>query len=207
MVDGPGGTWWFRCDVSAQIVNMHQTIRVAEPSDGKAISAIYAPIVRDTVISFETVVPTAQEMAARVERTLETHPWLVAERTGVVVAYAYAGPHRTRAAYRWACDVSVYAAQDARRSGLGRRLYDRLFEILRSQRFMTAYAGITLPNDASVGLHEAMGFEPVGVYRNVGYKNDGWHDVGWWGLTLQSPTATPPEPLGFPQVRDTIGRP
>jgi L-amino acid N-acyltransferase YncA len=172
-------------------------VRRAESTrDAAACAAIYAPYVEDSVISFETQAPSAPEMAERIEAIGATHPWLVAERNGGVAGYAYASPHHARAAYRWAADVTVYVDAAHQRSGVGRALYEALFELLRAQRFWIACAGITLPNDPSVGLHEALGFVPVGVYRNIGWKDGSWHDVGWWQLDLGDlPQAPPPEPL------------
>jgi L-amino acid N-acyltransferase YncA len=152
--------------------------------DAEAIAAIYAPFVTDTVISFEDVAPTAAEMAVRVERLTETHAWLVAEDDGEILGYAYGCPHRERAAYRWATEVSVYVDPRHHRRGAGRALYEALFERLAERRYRLALAGIALPNDASVGLHEACGFEPVGVYRRIGFKFGSWWDVGWWQLEL-----------------------
>jgi L-amino acid N-acyltransferase YncA len=123
-------------------------------------------------------------MAARIRKS---HVWLVAERDGQVLGYAYGAPHRERAAYNWTVEVSAYVDQSAYRTGLGRRLYTELFERLRSMGFRLLVAGITLPNEASVAIHEAMGFEPVGVYRNIGFKNGEWWDVGWWQLDLGQP--------------------
>ena len=160
-------------------------IRTATPDDGEILAEIYAPYVRDTFISFETECPTAEEMARRITATLTTFPWLVYEQDGDILGYAYAGKHRQRAAYQWSCDVTIYLAPSAQRRGIGRRLYKALFDILVRQGFAAAYAGITLPNEASVGIHEAMGFRPVGVYRGVGFKNGQWCDVGWWHLPLQ----------------------
>jgi phosphinothricin acetyltransferase len=159
-------------------------IRLATTDDAAAIATIYAPFVTDSVISFEVEAPDAAEMAARIDHKLPRFPWLVAEEGGAVIGYAYAGLHRERAAYAWSVEVSVYVADTARRRGVARRLYETLFGLLRRQGFRTAYAGITLPNPASVGFHEAMGFTPVGVYRNVGWKHGRWHDVGWWELPL-----------------------
>lgn len=174
-------------------------IRSAEPDrDAAACAAIYAPYVLHTPATFEDVAPDAREMAERIRRVQATHPWLVAERDGAVAGYAYASPHRERAAYRWACDVAVYVGAAHHRCGVGLRLYEALLERLRAQRFHVAVAGITLPNDASVGLHEALGFEPVGVYRAIGWKAGGWRDVGWWQLRLlpaDDGAAPPPEPL------------
>lgn len=159
-------------------------IRLATTDDAAAIAAIYAPFVTNSIISFEVDAPDTAEMAARIDHKLPRFPWLVAEMGGTVVGYAYAGPHRERAAYAWSVEVSVYVADTARRRGVARRLYETLFGLLRRQGFRTAYAGITLPNPASLGFHEAMGFTPVGVYRNVGWKQGRWHDVGWWELPL-----------------------
>jgi len=161
------------------------TIRLARAEDAAAIGAIYAPFVTDTATSFELVAPTVGEVAARVESTLAYTPWLVWAEDGDVLGFAYASKHRERAAYRWSVDVSVYVHGKARRRGLGRALYTSLFALLRLQGFYAAHAGITLPNPASVGLHEAMGFRPVGVYRKVGFKMGAWHDVGWWQLPLR----------------------
>jgi L-amino acid N-acyltransferase YncA len=176
-------------------------LRVATTDDAEAIAPIYAPIVRDTIISFEVDPPTVDQMAERIGKTLKTHPWLVAEDGGDVLGYAYASEHRSRAAYRWACDVSVYMHESARRRGVGRRLYTRLFEILTTLGLHQAYAGITLPNAASVGLHESVGFEPIGVYSDVGYKNGAWQDVGWWGRRIQRLSTTPSEPVPFAALR------
>ncbi len=176
-------------------------IRSADPQrDAAACAAIYAPYVRETVISFETEPPTTQEFVARIGRTVERHPWLVGEEDGAVVAFAYAGPHRERAAYRWATDVSVYVDSRFHRRGIGRRLYLALFELLERQGFRIACAGVTLPNAASVGLHESLGFTPVGIYRRIGWKAGAWWDVGWWQRELGNGTSPgrsgepPPEP-------------
>jgi phosphinothricin acetyltransferase len=172
-------------------------IRDADPQrDAAACAAIYAPHVSDGVVSFEEQAPGAEELAARIERVSATHPWLVAERGGEVVGYAYAWPHRERASYRWSVDVSVYVAAAAQRQGLGRCLYEELFQRLRKQGFRMACAGITLPNRASVYLHEALGFVAVGVNREIGWKRGAWRDVGWWQLELAPAPAGPPaEPL------------
>ena len=170
------------------------TLRLAAPADGAAIAAIYAPIVRDTAISFETSEVPADEVSRRIETTLRQHPWLVAESGGDALGYAYATTHRARAAYAWSVDVSVYLAAHARRRGVGRALYTALLDLLTAQGYINAFAGIALPNPASVGLHEALGFTPVGVYRAVGWKLGAWHDVGWWQRQLGTSDA-PPLPL------------
>jgi phosphinothricin acetyltransferase len=176
-------------------------IRVAKSSDAEMIAAIYAPIVRDTTISFEVEPPTPQEMAQRIAKTLQTHPWLVAEREEQIIGYAYAGTHRDRAAYRWSVDVSAYVAEGARGQGVGRALYERLIAILKAQGFHSAYAGIALPNAASVGLHEAVGFKPLGIYKEVGFKHGEWRDAGWWRLALSDAGGTPSEPIPFGDLR------
>lgn len=159
-------------------------LRGATAEDAGDLRAIYAPIVENTAISFEEVPPSGEEMAARILGTLERYPFLVAEREGRAVGYAYAGPHRTRAAYRRSVDVSAYVAETARGLGIGRALYGALLSDLASRDFHAAFAGIALPNPASVAFHRAMGFEPVGVYREVGFKFGRWHDVGWWQRRL-----------------------
>lgn len=171
-------------------------VRTATLGDGVAVAGVYAPFVRDTAVSFEELPPSGDIMAQRIAATLPMYPYLVAEGAAGVVGYAYAGAHSERASYRWSVNVAVYIAPSAHRQGVGRALYGRLLDILTAQRFRSAFAGITLPNPASVGLHEAMGFTPVGVYREVGYKFGQWRDVGWWRRTLAADSA-PLEPIPF----------
>jgi L-amino acid N-acyltransferase YncA len=180
---------------------MSAAIRLATAHDAEQIQAIYAPIVRDTAISFELVPPTVDEMRQRITKTLEHLPWVVCAQRGEVLGYAYASAHRSRAAYQWSVDVSVYIHASTRRSGVGRAIYTSLCTLLALQGFFNAYAGITLPNPGSVGLHEAMGFRPVGVYRAVGYKLGAWHDVGWWQRTLQEHTLAPATPSDLQHIR------
>jgi L-amino acid N-acyltransferase YncA len=171
-------------------------IRDADPArDAAACAAIYAPHVEDSPVSFEERAPGAGEMAARIERYVASHAWLVAEREGRVVGYAYATAFNERPAYRWSTYVSVYIADDARGEGFGRALYEALFDRLRERGFRMACAGITLPNEASVGLHESLGFGLVGVNREIGWKQGAWRDVGWYQLELSpAPAGPPPEP-------------
>lgn len=163
---------------------MPTDIRAATVDDAAAIHRIYAPIVAETAISFEEVPPTIEEMTARIAATLKTHPFLVALSDGNVCGYVYAGPHAERAAYRQSVDTTVYIAPKARGTGVGRALYAALLSELARRGFHAAFAGIALPNPASVGLHESVGFEPVGIYREVGFKFGRWHDVGWWQRLL-----------------------
>ncbi|MBI4564734.1 MAG: N-acetyltransferase [Planctomycetes bacterium] len=182
---------------------MKYLLRVAAEQDAAQIQSIYAPVVRDTAISFEIVPPSAEEMAGRMAKISQKYPWLVCEDQGEILGYAYAGPHRERVAYQWSAEVSAYIREGMRRRGIGRTLYAALFRILVLQGYVNAYAGITLPNPASVGLHEAFGFRPVGVYRGIGYKFGAWHDVGWWHFPLQPPPRDPRPPVPFPRIRDS----
>lgn len=169
-------------------------IRLATAADAAAVADIYAPSVAAASTSFELEPPDAGQMQQRIVETLATYPWLVCEEDGRVIGYAYAGQHRTRAAYQWSVDSAVYIRDGCRGRGVGHGLYTSLFRILCEQGFYNAYAGITLPNAASVALHEAVGFRPVGVYRKVGFKHGAWHDVGWWHLALQAPAPDPQPP-------------
>lgn len=174
------------------------TIRSASTDDAAAIAAIYAPAC-DQPTSFEVVAPTPAEMSARIAANTTHYPWIVLDDEGVV-GYAYASRHRERAAYAWSVDVSVYIAATHHRRGVGRALYAVLFEMLAAQGFYKAYAGITLPNDASTGLHAAVGFTPVGVYRGVGYKLGAWRDVAWFERELRPESDVPGEILPVPDL-------
>jgi L-amino acid N-acyltransferase YncA len=181
---------------------MSMTIRVASVDDAPQCLEIYAPFCLETPVSFETEAPSLEEMRGRIEKTLEFFPWLIADEGGRVLGYAYASRHRERAGYRWAADVSVYVRDGERGKGLGRALYTSLFAILRLQGIYSVLAGITLPNRASVVLHEAMGLRPLGVYTGIGFKCGGWHDVGWWQYSLRPHDGPPAEPISFPAILD-----
>jgi L-amino acid N-acyltransferase YncA len=168
-------------------------VRGASERDGEACAAIYAPYVIGTAITFETEPPLPAQMAERIASAVRTHAWVVLEHEGRVVGYAYGGPFNSRAAYRWSCEVSVYLEQGRRRTGGGRALYTALFSRLGGRGFRTAVAGMTLPNDASVGLHRAMGFEPVGTFTGIGFKHDAWHDVAWAQRTIATGQDPPAE--------------
>ena len=174
---------------------MTALIRLATAADSEAVQAIYAPTVSETCISFEEEIPSVEEMGLRIRSTLAGFPWLVCEVEGEVLGYAYAGKHRDRAAYRWSVEVSVYVDGRARRSGIGRGLYVSLLELLGRQGYSNAYAGVTLPNPASVTFHESLGFRPVGVYRAIGYKLGAWRDVGWWWFALNDHPDAPDLPV------------
>lgn len=160
-------------------------IRSATADDAAACAAIYRPHVVDGWTSFELTPPDDAEMARRIAAYGDSHGWLIAaDDEQRVVGYAYASPHRTREAYAPSVDVAIYVADHAQGAGLGRSLYTALFSQLRERNFHAAFAGIALPNAASEALHKAMGFTPVGIYREVGYKMGGWRDVGWWQRLL-----------------------
>lgn len=169
-------------------------IRFATANDAASCAEIYRPFVDGSAVSFEMVPPDAAEMARRIDKLWPTHPWIVAEEDGVVLGYAYGSPYRERKAYQWAVEVTVYLADAARGRGLGRKLYQVLVDLLIRQGFTKAYGGVTLPNPASAALHEAAGFAPFAVYRDIGFKNGQWHDVGWWERDLASAQTSPSEP-------------
>ena len=168
-------------------------IRDATDADGPDCAALYAPYVLDTAITFEEDPPTGDQMA---ERIRAAHDWLILEEGGRVVGFAYGARFAPRAAYRWACEVSVYLEAGRRRTGAGRALYGELFERLSARGLRTAVAGMTLPNEASAALHRTMGFEPVGTYRRIGFKHGAWHDVAWLQRALSDGDDPPAEPGG-----------
>jgi L-amino acid N-acyltransferase YncA len=165
-------------------------IRPATTNDAAACAAIYAPYVRETAISFETEPPSTAQMAERIVLAQRMHDWLVLDDGGVC-GYAYGGLFKARAAYRFSCEVSVYLEPGRRRTGAGRALYEELFTRLAARGYRTVAAGMTLPNEASVGLHRALGFELVGTYRRIGWKNGRWHDVVWMQRSLVADDAPP----------------
>lgn len=187
---------------------MSMIVRLADPArDAEAVAAIYRPSVESAAASFEEEPPSSSVMGERITATLAWTPWLVAEdpASGAVVGYAYAGRHRERAGYRWSVDISTYVAVAARGRGIGRLLYDELLRILGRQGFVNVYAAITLPNPASVALHEAIGMRRIGVYERVGYKLGAWHDVAWYGLRLADQPDPPRHPTALPDLEDAIG--
>jgi phosphinothricin acetyltransferase len=169
-------------------------IRSVTSGDAGALCAIYVPYVERTPVTFETAAPGAGEMAKRIAEVTATYPWLVHEEGGVLGGYAYASQHRVKPAYRWSVDVSIYVREGSGGRGIGRALYDSLLPRLAELGYANAFAGITLPNAASVALHERFGFRPIGVYAKVGFKLGAWHDVGWWQKTFAHP-AVPQPPL------------
>jgi phosphinothricin acetyltransferase len=180
-------------------------VGVADPErDAARIADIYRPYVEDSIISFEEVAPSADEMAGRMRAVLEWAPWLVAvDENRSVIGYCYASRHRERAGYRWSVDLAVYVDSKFRGRGIGRTLYGELLPTLRRQRFINAYAGVGLPNAASVALHESIGMSLVGTYEKVGWKLGRWVDVAWFGMRLGDPPesdAPPPDPIPYPEL-------
>ncbi len=166
-------------------------IRLATLDDASACLAIYSHYIENTAVTFEITVPRVAEFQGRIDKILQFAPWLVCEEKGRVVGYAYAGRHRDREAYQWSVEASVYVAKGFQRMGIARKLYGALFAVLREQGFVNAYAGITLPNEASVKFHESVGFRHLGTYSKIGYKAGAWCDVGWWELQLSDRLLTP----------------
>jgi L-amino acid N-acyltransferase YncA len=175
-------------------------IRVATEDDAEDLAAIYEPHVSQGIASFEESAPTADVMRGRIVKLAGVFPWLVADDDGEVLGYAYADRFRERTAYRWAVETTVYVAKAAQRRGVARLLYAALLDILRRQGFTQAIAAISLPNDASIQLHELAGFRRAGVYRQVGWKQGRWVDVGLWQVELQKPGPSPAEPKRFEEV-------
>lgn len=189
-------------------------IRLADPErDAERVAQIYRPAVDGSHISFEESAPDAAEMAGRMRAVLDGLPWLVAEagdgsgagENNRVIGYAYAGRHRERAAYRWSADISVYVDPELHGRGVGRALYDELLSVLRRQGYVNVFAGVTLPNPASVALHEAIGMRRIGVYERVGYKLGEWRDVAWFGMRMSEPADPPQEPVNLADVEDLAG--
>ncbi|PZR58521.1 MAG: GNAT family N-acetyltransferase [Candidatus Meridianibacter frigidus] len=176
---------------------MIEVIRHCSVDDAGPVAQIYDPIVANTTISFEEIPPGPEEMNRRIAAARDWFPWLVFERDGIVAGFAYAAPHRSRAAYRWAVDVSVYVAPEARRLGISRKLYVELFRILTGQGYCAAFAGVALPNEPSCNLHESFGFTTVGVYHAVGFKRGAWRDVLWFERRLRPANEPPPELVAF----------
>jgi len=160
-------------------------IRIAVSEDASQILEIYTPIVETTAISFELDVPSIHEITKRIEIYTQSHEWLVAENSGAVLGYAYATPHRSRDAYKYSVETSVYIRDDARESGIGKQLYRELFKKLKNKGFHSAFAGIAQPNAASEALHQSVGFKSIGIFEEIGFKHNKWHNVSWWQRRIE----------------------
>ncbi|NLK75307.1 MAG: N-acetyltransferase [Clostridiales bacterium] len=178
-------------------------IRLVKENDYISLLEIYGPFVRDTSVSFEYVVPTIDEFKKRINNISKIFPWLVCEVNGKVVGYAYASKHRERAAYQWSVDVSIYVAPEYHRNYIAKALYTALIKILRAQGYFNAYAIVALPNEKSEGFHKALGFVPIGVYHNVGYKFDKWHDVKCFELKISEHFLQPKSPKPITEICET----
>jgi L-amino acid N-acyltransferase YncA len=177
-------------------------IRSAMLDDAREIARIYEPYVLNSAISFEEDVPDATEISTRIERAGNVYPWLVAADGDGLIGYAYGAPHRSRPAYRWSVEVSVYLEAAARGRGVGGKLLSALLQVLVERGFVGAFAGTTLPNPASAALFRSLGFTPVGIFRRAGFKLGAWHDVEWWQLALSDE----PAPRGEPGSRWQIDK-
>lgn len=178
-------------------------IRPAGPEDAAAMLAIYAPYVEQTTVSSEYEAPSLEEFTGRIRAFTEKLPWLACEADGKIVGYGYASPHRTRAAYQWSVETSIYVAPDFHRHGVARALYSALFELLRMQGYYNIFIGITSPNERSMKFHKAMGFIISGAYQNSMYKFGQWRDVLWMGKELRAHDGAPQPTAPFPALRDT----
>ena len=187
-------------------------IRLATIDDAAAVADIYAPYCEGSAVSFEQFAPGVEQMQLRIAGVVAHRPWIVLDDAGAVAGYAYAAPHNDRWAYRWSVNTAIYISRAHHRRGAGRALYSTLFDLLRHLGYYRAVAGITVPNAASVGLHEAMGFELVGVYRDIGYKLGAWRDVAWYEAPIQPVPAEPQEPRpvqslhGTPEWDEAVAR-
>jgi phosphinothricin acetyltransferase len=179
-------------------------IRIAKPDDAASLLRIYSPFILNSGITQEIEIPSVDEFGSRIITTLKERPWLVCEMDSEIAGYAYAGKHRERKGYQWCTEPSVYVAEKFYRKGVANALYTALFDILRLQRYINAYAVITLPNEKSVAFHEKFGFTYLATYRKIGYKLGQWHDVGWWELKLNPHVPAPAEPIKFPESDSSL---
>lgn len=179
------------------------TIRPVTTADAESVLSVYAPYIEKTNISFEYEVPSVDEFRKRIKTIIATYPWLVCEQDNRIVGYAYGGQHRARTAYHWSVESAIYMAEDFQGKGAGKVLYQTVFELLRLQGFVNVFAGMTLPNEKSERLHKACGFQMIGVFRNIGYKNNAWHDVQWMQLDLAAHTADKQLPVSITELQKT----
>jgi phosphinothricin acetyltransferase len=177
------------------VVSEPTRLRLATLDDAAAILEIYAPYILESTISFEYELPSASEIGERIAAVQRFYPWIVLERDGELLAYAYASRLRTRAAYDWVAETSVYVARAQHGQGLGRHVYQALLDLLALQGLWWAYAGIALPNPVSQRMHERLGFERLGVFPGIGFKHGAWLDLEWWRYRLAPPDAGEPAPV------------
>ncbi len=169
------------------------TLRLANKDDAKDLVDIYSQYI-DTQITFEYDLPSVEEFSNRISEISRTFPYLVCEIDGLIKGYAYAHKFRERTAYQWSVELSIYLSRDCHSKGIGKKLYRALIDILKLQGVQMAYSGVTMPNPKSEGLHEALGFQESGVWRNCGYKCNSWHSVKWYELEIGT-LSTNPQPI------------
>lgn len=179
---------------------MPARIRIATTNDASAMLEIYAPFILNSGITQETELPSVEEFQKRIVSNLETRPWLVCELDDRITGYAYASSHRERKGYQWCVEVSVYIHENFYRYGIAHALYTALFDILKCQGYVNAYAVITLPNEKSISFHKKFGFEDLTTYPKIGYKLGKWHDVGWMQYEINPHEPDPPDPIKFPAI-------
>lgn len=175
-------------------------IRTATVEDASAILEIYAPYVQETAITFEYEVPSLEEFRQRIAHTLKKYPYLVAEEEGRILGYAYASAFKTRAAYSWSVETSIYVEWNSRGKHVGQALYAALEDLLRRQNVCNLCACIAYPNPVSEAFHRAWGYETIAHFHHSGYKSGEWWDMIWMEKAL-CPCEIPPKPfIPFPQV-------
>lgn len=184
---------------------MSVTIRLATVDDAETICQIYAPIVRDTHISFEQDIPPTREIAKRISKTMQQYPWLICCINREITGYAYASAFRARRAYQWTAETTVYVHPAYQRRGIARGLYESLMAILRAQGYCNVVGVIALPNSGSIRVHESVGFRRIGILENIGYKAGDWRDTGWWQLQLRPMLDNPQPPTPITCLAQTDG--
>ena len=184
-------------------MNSQFSIRLISENDAREVLDIYKPFVINTIISFEYEAPSVDEFLQRIQNNILEYPWLVCQHGNKIIGYAYASKHRQRKAYQWSCESTVYLAPEFQNKGIARILYKTLFSILKMQGYFNVYAGISLPNQKSVGFHQSFGFKKIGIYKKTGFKFGKWHDVAWFYFHLKKHIGNPPEPKTIQAVVNT----
>lgn len=184
-------------------MNAKYSIRLITKNDADEVLSVYKYYVDSTVVSFEYEAPTKDEYAQRIITNIEKYPWLVCLHNNKIIGFAYASTHRYRTAYQWSPESTIYFAPDFHTKGIGRIIYETLFLLLKLQGYYNVFAGITLPNEKSVGLHRALGFKEVGIFKNIGYKHGNWHHTHWFQLDLAEHILNPPTPKKLNKVITT----
>jgi len=184
-------------------MNNYFKIRLISETDTQTVLDIYKYYVDNTIISFEYDAPTLEEFTERIKTNTQKYPWLVCICDNKVIGFAYGSTHRYRTAYQWSPESTIYLAPDFHKKGIGRVLYKTLFSILKLQGYYNVFAGVALPNEKSVEFHKALGFEEIGIFKNVGYKHGNWHDTHWFQLKLQDTNLKPVTPKLLEEITST----